>query len=307
MDVLQSFVGAAVLVGMGWALLRWRVLPEASESVLAAFSFSVAIPALLFVALVEADLSVVLVGLFPGIALSAVLATLVYAGYAAVRRRPLGTATVGALGAAFVNGGSLGIPIAEYLLGDAAYAVPLILFQMVIHVPIALGILDIASASRDDGESAWRRWLKPVRNPIVLAAALGLLVNLSDVELWPSVLRPMELLADTMIPVGLLVFGMSLRGITLSKQMLTADTIVASVCKLVVHPLAALGVGLLLGLPQWSVYALVVIAAIPTGQNLYIYASMYRTAVDTARDTTVLTTALSVPLLLHIAHFFAPS
>ena len=53
---------------------------------------------------------------------------------------------IGALCATYVNAGNLGLPIAAYVLGDVALVAPTLLLQMLVMQPIALAVLDHATA-----------------------------------------------------------------------------------------------------------------------------------------------------------------
>ena len=73
---------------------------------------------------------------------SAVLCGLLYAGLAwwRWRTRPAELAT-GALASSYVNAGNLGVPIAVYVLGDASYVAPVLLFQVLVLAPVGLTVL----------------------------------------------------------------------------------------------------------------------------------------------------------------------
>ena len=68
--------------------------------------------------------------------------------------------------------------------------------------------------------------------------------------------------------------------------------------KLAVMPGLAVVVGLAAGLSGGQLLAPVVTAALPTAQNVFMYASRYGTAKDLARDAVLLTTAGFVPVVL---------
>lgn len=65
----------------------------------------------------------------------------------------------------------------------------------------------------------------------------------------------------------------------------------------------AVGAGLagLFGLRGEALLAVVVIAALPAAQNLFAYASHYRVAERFARESVLLSTLLSVPVLITVA------
>ena len=68
--------------------------------------------------------------------------------------------------------------------------------------------------------------------------------------------------------------------------------------KLAVMPGLAVVFGLAAGLSGAQLLAPVVTAALPTAQNVFMYASRYGAAKDLARDAVLLTTAGFVPVVL---------
>lgn len=75
----------------------------------------------------------------------------------------------------------------------------------------------------------------------------------------------------------------------------------SSATKLVVMPLIALGIGAALGLRGQDLYAVVVMAALPTAQNVYVAAARYEASENLARDTVLVTTIGTVVVLLVLA------
>ena len=49
---------------------------------------------------------------------------------------------IGALASSYVNAGNLGLPVAAYVLGDAAFVAPTLLLQLLVLQPTALAALD---------------------------------------------------------------------------------------------------------------------------------------------------------------------
>ena len=53
---------------------------------------------------------------------------------------------IGTLCSAYVNAGNLGLPIAAYVLGDAALIAPMLLMQLLVLQPVALAVLDTVTS-----------------------------------------------------------------------------------------------------------------------------------------------------------------
>ena len=80
-----------------------------------------------------------------------------------------------------------------------------------------------------------------------------------------------------------------------------AELVVVCSLKLLVQPvLAYLVARWLFDLSGRALLAATVVAALPTAQNIFVYASRYNRSTTLARDSIFVTTALSVPVLLTI-------
>jgi len=80
------------------------------------------------------------------------------------------------------------------------------------------------------------------------------------------------------------------------------DIIVASVSKLVVMPVLACVLGrFVFGVSAFDLLVVTLLAALPTAQNIYAIAQRYNRAVAVARDTVLITTVGSIPVLLLVA------
>jgi predicted permease len=83
--------------------------------------------------------------------------------------------------------------------------------------------------------------------------------------------------------------------------------VLASILKLIVMPVVAWLVGAFaFGLTGHALFVVVVLAALPTAQNIFNYAQRYERGVTMARDTVLITTALSIVALVVIAALLAP-
>jgi malonate transporter len=204
---------------------------------------------------------------------------------------------IGSFASSFVNANNIGIPVSVYVLGDAAYAAPVMLLQMLVFVPIVVAILDSTTGKK---MSLKRVLTQPFRNPIIIGSALGVLLSVTDITLPAVVMEPLRLTGAAAVPVVLLSFGLSLHGQRLLQPGSgRRDVLLASAIKLVVMPVAAWLFGrFIFEIEGAELFAVVVLAALPTGQNVFNYAQRYERGVILARDTALLTTLGAVPILL---------
>lgn len=304
--VLIGFAIIAAVIGLGYLIGRFGLLGAGADRVLARLAFFVLTPALLFTVLAEADVHQLFSQVLPVSAIVAGLNIVVYAVVArAVWRRAVPETVIGSLASGYVNGNNIGLPVSLYVLGDASSSAPVILLQLVLLAPVALIILDLTTS----GEVSLRRiLLQPVRNPLIIGSALGLVVAVTGLELPDAVLAPFELIGAAAVPVVLLGFGMSLHGSRpLAPGTERRDVVVASILKLAVMPVAAWALGFFVfGLTGHTLFGVTVLAALPTAQNVFNYAQRYGRGVVLARDAVLITTALSVVVLVVVAALLAP-
>src|SRR5690606_28128758 len=261
-------------------------------------AFWVASPALLLPVVADADIAAVFSANLLASAGAVAGALLLYLLLARlVARRPAPESVVAALCSMYVNAGNLGIPVAAYVLGDAALVAPILLLQLLLLQPLALAVLDRTTAGT--GVGAERLALRTVRNPPLLGAVTGLVLALPRLAL-PAVSRsPVGLPGRRGVPATSFAYGVAL-GVGPERGAGAPPGEVALVVglKLLVQPALAYAVGLAVGLQDAALYAVAVLAALPTAQNVFVLASRYDRGVVLARDAIFLSTIGSVPAIL---------
>jgi predicted permease len=295
--ILHGFLVIGVVIAVGYGIGRTGVLGPSATQVLSRTAFFVASPALLFVTLARADVGAVFSSALVVTAVSSTITCLLYLPVGLVRRRPAGETTIGSMASGYVNAGNLGLPIATYALGNATAVAPVLLFQLAVLAPLYTTVLDVVSGER----TSWSRTLTaPLRNPIALATAAGLVASATGWRPPGPIMAPLQLIADLAVPAMLLAFGISLRG---AARPGTGDVGPSLWCvvllKNLVQPLLALVLGgRLLGLSGPALTAVVVCAALPTAQNVFGYAMRFDEGVRLGRDAALTTTLVSVPVLV---------
>ncbi len=313
--VLTALGTMGAVVALGWVLSRWRVLGERAAPVLARVVFAVATPALLLSTVAHADLHL----LVSRTAVVTWVCTTLVALVAVVVlrlwwRRSAADVTVGTLASSYVNAGNIGLPLAVYLLDDPVAVVPTLLFQLLVLAPVAFTALDAHAArgrtTTEDGPrdavplglraaAVARRTLS---NPIIVGTLTGLVLAALPWSLPEVVYEPFRLVGAAAAPLALITFGMSLavpRAAGGSPP--RRDLALAVGLRSAVHPLLTWGVGTALGLPASALLAVVAMAALPTAQNVLVYALQYRHGEALARDAGLVSTVLCVPVLLVVA------
>jgi predicted permease len=291
------------LVLVGYCLGRARRWPATASEALSKFLYAVPLPALLF--RLGADISRlppvdarVLFAFFGGCLAVFALARL-------VGRVGFGLDGVGqsvfALGGIFSNNVFLGIPLAQSALGEAA--MPSVGLVLVFNSLTLWTLVTVSVEWARHGELSVRGFGKTVRsvltNPIVASILGGTAFGLTGWTLPAFVDAPLALLAQPAIPLSLLVLGMGLAQYGLRTGWPVAAGIGAM--KLVAQPLAVWALALAVGLGTVETQAVVLLAALPVGINVYLMAREFKAiegAVATSMLLTTLLAAVTTPLVL---------
>ncbi|MFL6169332.1 MAG: AEC family transporter [Ornithinibacter sp.] len=296
--VVLGFATIVAVIGVGALIAHLGVVDLSAQKVLSHIAFFVASPALLLTTVSKADTHDVLSRSLVATVVGVVVPATTYALVAWWRwRRSVGERVIGALASSYVNAGNLGLPVAAYVLGDAALVAPTLLLQLLVLQPFALALLDADVSGRRP--TLRHMMVRPFTNPLTIGTLIGLLLSITGWQLPQIVLDPIELIGAMAVPGMLLAYGIALRlGPGFGGDVPTGELALTSTLKLGVQPLVAYAVAhLALGLTGQALLAVVVCSSLPTAQNIFVHATRYDRSPTLARDTILVTTVGAVPLI----------
>jgi malonate transporter len=299
MDLLIGFSTILVVIAAGAALAHVGVLDRRSQRTLGEIAFFVASPALMVVTISKVHLETAAANLVA----STISLGACFVAYVVIARLRWGLDTgsllLGALSSSYVNAGNLGIAIAAYVVGDITVVVPTLLVQMLLVQPAALIVLDRITGRGEGVGPAVRRL---VTNPLTISAVVGLVLATTGWQLPSALLSPLEMLAGAAIPLMLMSYGAALRlSPPIGRAGHNGEVVLATVLKMAVMPVVAWLVGVALGLDDRVLLGVVITAALPTAQNIFLHATRYRVGEDVSRETILVTTLASLPVALLVA------
>ena len=213
--------------------------------------------------------------------------------------------SVFALGGVFSNNVLLGLPIARMTLGEAA--VPAVALVIVFNALTLWALVSVSVEWARHGAFSiagfGKTALGVITNPIVAGIVSGTLFGLTGWHLPAPVHWALDGLATLAAPAALLVLGMGLAeyGIKRDWQLSVAVTAL----KLIVQPCVVWIIGTLLGLPTIELQAVVLLASMAVGANVYLMAMQFQTLQGPIASSLVLSTALAAittPLILAALH-----
>lgn len=240
LQILSITTPIFILIGLGFFAVRFNVISREQIRGLGSFVITFALPALVLKALSNNSFQEVMnwqyMLAYTAGSLAVYLLGLLFA--LRLRREPLTTGAITALGMAVSNSGFVGYPIVAMLLGPAA-AIGLALNMLVENLLIIPLSLILAEAGRQQGSTAkvlGETAKRLARTPLILAMLTGLLLSLLEARLPAIPGKVVEMLASASAPVALFVIGGSLYGLKLNG--LFAELRMIAIGKLILHPLA---------------------------------------------------------------------
>ena len=214
-------------------------------------------------------------------------------------------ATIGALNSLYLNSNNIGLPIATYILGNPALVAPILVMQQAIFTPVGLTVLDVTTKGKVSIKEIAKQ---PLHQPLLIGSLLGIVVSaISAKSGWfpvpKFIFNPIDMIGDSAVPMILMAFGMSLHGTKPLQQKGDRPAILTvAVLKNIIMPIIAFLLAyFVMGFRGSELYACVVLAALPTGQNVYNYAARYNVGLTFARDGILMSTMTSPVFIAIIA------
>ncbi len=196
----------------------------------------------------------------------------------------------------FTNTVLIGIPIVQRAYGDAALTT---VFSIIaFHAPmlITIGMLVMELVRRDGAplhKSLCVALVRIVQNPLLWGVALGLLANRFGVKLPEPGMAFLDMMSAAVLPAALFGLGGALNEYRVSESWVQAS--VMSVFKLIIHPTIAYVLMIhVLHVPLEIARYGILLAAMPTGINAYVFATYYDRAVNVATNVVLISTVASV-------------
>lgn len=295
MALISAFGPIWILTAVGYGARRWGLLDEAAAGVLGRFVFHLAMPAALFLSLARTPLNGFQVR---ALAASAAAAGVVIAvaWWCAGRffNRKAAERPIFGMAAGYVNSANLGIPVALQVIGNVSFLVEVVLLQTLVLTPIILISLDRAK-SLDGRIQLGRLATLPLRNPVILGSALGVVASALHYRPAGMMGTALGLLSGAAVPTALIALGASL---VREAEVAPAREIgFIAVLKLAAQPALAYLFGVAFGLPAEQLLAVTVYAGLPTAQNTFLFAQQYGVAQALATRAILVTTTLSLAAL----------
>ena len=201
LKITSIVIPVFALIGLGSLFARWNRNPDIRF--ITDFITYIGAPSLVFYSLLDKELNYD--NFYPILASSVAVAILgIVFGLVSAKKVAYGSPAA-TLPVAFMNCGNMGLPICYFAFGREGLAAATIFF-------VGMSIMHYTFGSMIAGGKG--RLKEALLLPLTPAAILGILLNRSQIALPLVIERPVELLANTTIPLMLITLGVRLYTIT---------------------------------------------------------------------------------------------
>lgn len=300
LDIINLALPFFGLIFIGFACGKWRQIPDAGLAWMNFFILYVSLPALFFHILAKTPFEqLAQVDFIKVTTLSTACAFAIAFVAGLLIRRNVADATLAAVGGGFGNVGYMGPGLALATFGEQA-AVPVALvfsFDALIIFALVPILMAFGGASK---VGVGRALLDGVRsivlNPLLIAAALGVVAAATRFEPPVAIDRLLQFLYVSAAPCALFALGVTVALRPVGG--ISAEVPVLAIIKLVIHPAIVFAMLPLFGTfdPIW-VGTAVLLAALPPALTAYVFARHYDRWIEQASSLVLFGTLASVATL----------
>jgi predicted permease len=297
-DILKTIVPIFVIIFLGWSLRRLDFMKEGFLKPANRLVYYVAIPAMIFREIAEAELiqhfSLVLVAttLVPLIVVALI-------GLILVRVIKLQRYRVGSFLQCSFHGnlGYIGLAVAFYFLGNEGFTRASILAGFVMLLQNFLSVVALSRFNKEPEQKISTLSLvrRVLLNPVIISAVAGMAFSLMQLDLPVILDRSLVILSGMALPLALLVIGTSISFEQMRQQL--QFTALIGVLKLLLLPASGLILFHLVNLQRVEYIPALILLASPSATISYVMAT------EMAGDADMATAAISVTTLVSAVTF----
>jgi predicted permease len=272
--VAPVFILAAI--GFTWVKIGWNYEIE----FVTRLAMTLSVPALIFVALMKADISAdTLSNLFLSSLIAYIGLTFIF--WIIVKILKLNMATYWAP-LIFGNTGNLGLPLAMFAFGEVGLGYAVIVFAVMAVGSFSIGVWMVSGGGSLN---------KVFKEPMVWATLLGALFLIQGWQTTKWVTNTLELTGQMAIPLMLITLGVALARL---KMRMISRAIILSILKLIACIGVAWIVGIYFELNDVAFAVLVMQIATPVAVTSYLLAQKYGADANEVAGLVIASTVLSV-------------
>ena len=281
--VAPVFILAAI--GFSWVKIGWSYEIE----FVTRLAMTLSVPALIFVALMKANISAdTLSNLFLSSLIAYLFLALIFWITGKIFKLNMATYWAPLI---FGNTGNLGLPLAMFAFGEVGLGYAVVVFAVMAIGSFSIGVWMVSGGGSIN---------KVFKEPMVWATLLGALFLIQGWQTPKWATNTLELLGQMAIPLMLITLGVALARLKIN---LISRAIILSILKLCVSVGVAWIIGIYFELNDIAFAVLVMQIATPVAVTSYLLAQKYGADANEVAGLVIASTALSVfalPVLLGV-------
>jgi hypothetical protein len=296
--IINALAPVAFVILLGWLAGRYGIIEVAASNALAVLVLDFCLPADLFIGTASASpgeledwrfFVAIAVGLL-AIYLAGLVIALVFF------RLRVDASALQALNCSFPNMAFMGIPVLTAVIGPSA-VLPVVVGNLVsslVLLPATLALLEAGKSgnrSRQGLTVIWNAVLGSIRQPLVIAPIVGVVVALLGWHLPDAIHNSFTLMGNATSGVALFALGLLLTG---ERLKLSLAAILNVVMKNVAQPAVMWALVLLFDIPGEYRRELILLGALPTATITWMFALRYKVYSNESNATVLLSTILSI-------------
>lgn len=296
--LLQQTIIMFMLIGMGYTLIKTKLLKPESSKDLSIILLYIAFPSVVIDAFLSAgkdgmkELGISFLIAFIGIVVAALIAYIFYG-----KKQGIET-----FGATFGNAGFMGLPLVLAVFGDRG----------VLHVTGIVVLLNLGQWTYGvmvmTGSTEAIQLKKLAKNPIITATIVGIILTYLPFDMPNIITQPIIFAKNMNTPLAMIIVGISLAQTSLITCIKRPAMYMLAGVRLILIPLATMLVFKLLPFgSREMLLAIMVALSTPVGSNVAIAAEMYGADSKRAVQEVCFTTILSIgtiPIIMGIVESF---
>ena len=177
-----------------------------------------------------------------------------------------------AYGLAFSNFGYMGHAVVQAVFPE--YFSQYVMFTMPLYIIIYTWAVPALLMPKGDKQTIKQK-LKGVFNSMVIGMLVGMVIGLSGIKLPTSIVSVVETAGSCMSPIAMLLTGITIASIDLSKVLRSWNIYLLTALRLIVFPLIGMGVLMFIPLPDVYVICAVAALAMPLGLSNVVIPAAY--------------------------------
>lgn len=305
---LKTIYPISLIILLGIYFKKQGLLSNDTENELLHITYNYVLPLKILSDLLTNKSNIDVSSQFLYVAILGVLGTFLFSwGFAVTTRVPLKSRSAFVQTAFRSNYVYMGYPILEMLFGHTKIASLLVVNVLIVPLFNALSIcvLEYYKIEQEESRNTLLIIKKILRNPLVLAAILGVIIKCVGFNLPEGLISSSAMLGKMASPLALLLIGSSLVNITVKKINLTA--LKAVIIRVVLSPLIIIFITRLLhpSLSYEEMMVIFILFATPCATNAYIMTKAVGGDAELASTGTLysfIASIFTMPLLFSLIH-----